>query len=87
MGEPLFCLHQKGPRCSPHASRAFSEFDFLKLTFLPQIAGFVNAKSTDASIQQVCLDILESMVLSSHSLFLQVKQEITMERLIAHLQV
>uniref|UniRef100_A0A3B4GX48 Engulfment and cell motility 3 n=1 Tax=Pundamilia nyererei TaxID=303518 RepID=A0A3B4GX48_9CICH len=62
-------------------------FDFLKLTFLPQIAGFVNAKSTDASIQQVCLDILESMVLSSHSLFLQVKQEITMERLIAHLQV
>lgn len=52
-----------------------------------QIANFVNAKPTDASIQQVSLDILESMVLSSHSLFLQVKQEVTMERLIAHLQV
>ncbi|KAK1887579.1 Engulfment and cell motility protein 3 [Dissostichus eleginoides] len=37
--------------------------------------------------KQVSLDILESMVLSSHSLFLQVKQEVTMERLIAHLQV
>lgn len=54
---------------------------------LPQIAGFVNAKPADASIQQVSLDILESMVLSSHGLFLQVKQEVTMERLIAHLQV
>lgn len=54
---------------------------------LLQIAGFVNAKPTDASIQQVSLDILESMVLSSHSLFMQVKQEVTMERLIAHLQV
>uniref|UniRef100_A0AAX7U271 ELMO domain-containing protein n=1 Tax=Astatotilapia calliptera TaxID=8154 RepID=A0AAX7U271_ASTCA len=59
----------------------------LSSVFIKKIAGFVNAKSTDASIQQVCLDILESMVLSSHSLFLQVKQEITMERLIAHLQV
>uniref|UniRef100_A0A8D3AKW3 Engulfment and cell motility 3 n=1 Tax=Scophthalmus maximus TaxID=52904 RepID=A0A8D3AKW3_SCOMX len=48
---------------------------------------FVNAKPTDASIQQVSLDILESMVLSSYGLFLQVKQEVTMERLIAHLQV
>lgn len=52
-----------------------------------QIASFVNTKSTDASIQQVSLDILESMVLSSQSLFLQVKQEVTMERLIAHIQV
>ncbi|KAF3854490.1 hypothetical protein F7725_022545 [Dissostichus mawsoni] len=65
----------------------------LSLTLLPsvlhsfQIASFVNAKSTDVSMQQVSLDILESMVLSSHSLFLQVKQEVTMERLIAHLQV
>lgn len=59
----------------------------LFLFFLCQIASFVNAKSIDASIQQVSLDILESMVLSSHSLFLQVKQEVTMERLIAHIQV
>lgn len=59
----------------------------LPAVFSCQIASFVNAKSTDASIQQVSLDILESMVLSSHSLFLQVKQEVTMERLIAHIQV
>lgn len=57
------------------------------LLFSFQIAGFVNNKLIDASIQQVSMDILESMVLSSHSLFLQVKQEVTMERLIAHIQV
>uniref|UniRef100_A0A8P4JX60 Engulfment and cell motility 3 n=1 Tax=Dicentrarchus labrax TaxID=13489 RepID=A0A8P4JX60_DICLA len=59
----------------------------LSSVFIKKIASFVNAKPTDASIQQVSLDILENMVLSSHSLFLQVKQEVTMERLIAHLQV
>lgn len=52
-----------------------------------QIAGFVNAKVMDTSIQQVSLDILESMVLSSGSLFHQIRQEITLERLISHLQV
>uniref|UniRef100_A0A8D3CD97 Engulfment and cell motility 3 n=1 Tax=Scophthalmus maximus TaxID=52904 RepID=A0A8D3CD97_SCOMX len=59
----------------------------LSSVFIKKIASFVNAKPTDASIQQVSLDILESMVLSSYGLFLQVKQEVTMERLIAHLQV
>uniref|UniRef100_A0A3Q3J0G7 ELMO domain-containing protein n=1 Tax=Monopterus albus TaxID=43700 RepID=A0A3Q3J0G7_MONAL len=59
----------------------------LSSVFIKKIASFVNDKPTDASIQQVSLDILESMVLSSHSLFLQVKQEVTLERLIAHLQV
>uniref|UniRef100_A0A3Q2XY38 Engulfment and cell motility 3 n=1 Tax=Hippocampus comes TaxID=109280 RepID=A0A3Q2XY38_HIPCM len=59
----------------------------LSSIFIEKIACFVNAKVGDASIQQVCLDILESMVLSSHSLFLQVKQVVTMERLIAHLQM
>ncbi|KAG7258177.1 hypothetical protein CRUP_014218 [Coryphaenoides rupestris] len=38
--------------------------------------------STDVS-----LDILESMVQSSRSLFLHVKQEVTFERLLSHLQV
>ena len=67
----------------------FNVCSFFKAEFSPvsQIASFVNGKSSDASIQQVSLDILESMVLSSHSLFLQVKNEVTMERLIAHLQV
>uniref|UniRef100_A0A672I5W7 Engulfment and cell motility protein 3-like n=1 Tax=Salarias fasciatus TaxID=181472 RepID=A0A672I5W7_SALFA len=59
----------------------------LSSVFIKKIAGFVNAKPTDASIQQVSLDILENMVLSSNSLFLAVKHEVTMERLIAHLQV
>ncbi|KAF7225212.1 transcript variant X3 [Nothobranchius furzeri] len=59
----------------------------LSSVFIKKIANFVNAKATDESIQQVSLDILENMVLSSHSLFLQVKLEVTMERLIAHLQV
>lgn len=57
------------------------------LVFVFQIASFVNAKVLDASIQQVSLAILESMVLSSSSLFTEVKQEITLERLISHLQV
>lgn len=52
-----------------------------------QIAGFVNAKVMDTSIQQVSLDILASMVLSSSSLFHQIREEITLERLISHLQV
>uniref|UniRef100_A0A8C7KG30 Engulfment and cell motility 3 n=1 Tax=Oncorhynchus kisutch TaxID=8019 RepID=A0A8C7KG30_ONCKI len=48
---------------------------------------FVNATVLDASIQQVSLAILESMVLSSSSLFQQVKQEVTLERLLSQLQV
>uniref|UniRef100_A0A665TG06 Engulfment and cell motility protein 3-like n=1 Tax=Echeneis naucrates TaxID=173247 RepID=A0A665TG06_ECHNA len=39
----------------------------LSTVFIKKIASFVNAKPTDASIQQVSLDILESMVLSSHT--------------------
>ncbi|CAB1313556.1 unnamed protein product, partial [Coregonus sp. 'balchen'] len=37
-------------------------------------------------IKKVSLAILESMVLSSSSLFQQVKQEVTLERLLSHLQ-
>ncbi|XP_017274560.1 engulfment and cell motility protein 3 [Kryptolebias marmoratus] len=59
----------------------------LSSVFIKKIACFVNAKVSDESIQQVSLDILESMVMSSHGLFVQVKHEVTMERLIAHLQV
>uniref|UniRef100_A0AAQ5XVF2 ELMO domain-containing protein n=1 Tax=Amphiprion ocellaris TaxID=80972 RepID=A0AAQ5XVF2_AMPOC len=78
-----------------HTLKAFMELMYhgivswenLSTVFIKKIASFVNAKPTDASIQQVSLDILENMVLSSQSLFLQVKHEITMERLIAHLQV
>uniref|UniRef100_A0A4W5P3F0 Engulfment and cell motility 3 n=1 Tax=Hucho hucho TaxID=62062 RepID=A0A4W5P3F0_9TELE len=61
---------------------------FLCLTHCTfQIASFVNATVLDASVQQVSLAILESMVLSCSSLFQQVKQEVTLERLLSQLQV
>lgn len=96
LGKPLVSLHREGSWAASLRRACFVLSHFVlsgdKLHFLSsslsfQIASFVNAKATDASIQQVSLDILESMVLSSHSLFLQVKQGVTMERLIAHLQV
>ncbi|KAL0968541.1 hypothetical protein UPYG_G00268190 [Umbra pygmaea] len=59
----------------------------LSSVFIKKIASFVNAKVMDASIQQVSLAILENMVQSGSSLFQQVKQEVTMERLLSHLQV
>lgn len=87
VGKPLFYLHQEGSSSAFVFIFLINVFCFLILLFSAQIAGFVNAKVTDESIQQVSLDILESMVQSSHGLFVQVKQEVTMERLIAHLQV
>uniref|UniRef100_A0A3P9IRZ5 Engulfment and cell motility 3 n=1 Tax=Oryzias latipes TaxID=8090 RepID=A0A3P9IRZ5_ORYLA len=60
----------------------------LSSVFIKKVSvSFVNSAPFDASIQQVSLDILESMVLSSYSLFLLVKQEITTKRLIDHLHV
>ncbi|KAJ8382588.1 hypothetical protein SKAU_G00033660 [Synaphobranchus kaupii] len=55
--------------------------------FIKKIAGFVNAKVLDVSIQQLSLAILENMVLSSSSLFQVVNQVVIRERLISHLQV
>ncbi|XP_061826210.1 engulfment and cell motility protein 3 isoform X1 [Nerophis lumbriciformis] len=84
----------EGALIMTHTLTAFMElmdhgivsWENLSSIFIEKIASFVNTKVADASIQQVCLDILESMVPSSHSLFLQVKQVVTMERLITHLQ-
>uniref|UniRef100_A0A671N840 Engulfment and cell motility protein 3-like n=1 Tax=Sinocyclocheilus anshuiensis TaxID=1608454 RepID=A0A671N840_9TELE len=83
------------PLIMTHTLTAFMElmdhgivsWENLSSVFIKKIAGFVNAKVLDTSIQQVSLAILESMVLSSSSLFNEVKQEITLERLISHLQV
>lgn len=85
----------EAPLIMTHTLTAFMElmdhgivsWENLSSVFLTKIAGFVNMKVLDASIQQVSLAILESMVLSSNSLFNQVKHEITLERLISHLQV
>ncbi|KAM9470247.1 engulfment and cell motility protein 3 [Clarias gariepinus] len=86
---------KEAPLIMTHTLTAFMElmdhgivsWENLSSVFIKKIAGFVNAKVMDTSIQQVSLDILESMVLSSSSLFHQIREEITMERLIAHLQV
>uniref|UniRef100_A0A673N5Q4 Engulfment and cell motility protein 3-like n=1 Tax=Sinocyclocheilus rhinocerous TaxID=307959 RepID=A0A673N5Q4_9TELE len=85
----------RAPLIMTHTLTAFMElmdhgivsWENLSSVFIKKIAGFVNAKVLDTSIQQVSLAILESMVLSSSSLFNEVKQEITLERLISHLQV
>lgn len=85
----------EAPQIMTHTLTAFMElmdhgivsWENLSSIFIIKIASFVNAKAFDTSIQQVSLAILESMVLSSNSLFSQVRQEITLERLISHLQV
>ncbi|XP_056106946.1 engulfment and cell motility protein 3-like isoform X3 [Rhinichthys klamathensis goyatoka] len=85
----------EAPLIMTHTLTAFMElmdhgivsWENLSSVFIKKIAGFVNAKVLDTSIQQVSLAILESMVLSSSSLFNEVKLEVTLERLLSHLQV
>ncbi|XP_072519809.1 engulfment and cell motility protein 3 [Salminus brasiliensis] len=85
----------EAPMIMIHTLTAFMElmdhgivsWENLSSVFIKKVASFVNAKVLDASIQQVSLDILESMVLSSSSLFQLIREEITMDRLISHLQV
>ncbi|XP_078067261.1 engulfment and cell motility protein 3 [Mustelus asterias] len=62
-------------------------WETLTHVFIKKIAGFVNKSAMDASIQQLSLAILESMVLSSNHLFQLVKNEVPLDRLISHLQV
>ncbi|MGH0140090.1 UNVERIFIED_CONTAM: hypothetical protein FKN15_020089 [Acipenser sinensis] len=83
------------PEVLAHALKAFMElmdhgivsWENLSAVFIKKIAGYVSLKAVDASVQQLSLAILESMVLSSSSLLEQVQQEVTLEQLIAHLQV
>ncbi|XP_041123380.1 engulfment and cell motility protein 3 isoform X1 [Polyodon spathula] len=83
------------PEVLAHALKAFMElmdhgivsWENLSAVFIKKIAGYVSLKAVDSSVQQLSLAILESMVLSSSSLFEQVQQEVTLEQLIAHLQV
>uniref|UniRef100_A0A8C6NVK3 Engulfment and cell motility 2 n=1 Tax=Nothobranchius furzeri TaxID=105023 RepID=A0A8C6NVK3_NOTFU len=62
-------------------------WDLISLSFIKQIAGYVNQPMVDVSILQRSLAILESMVLNSHSLYHRVAQESTVGQLIGHLQV
>uniref|UniRef100_A0A4W3J3Y5 Engulfment and cell motility 3 n=1 Tax=Callorhinchus milii TaxID=7868 RepID=A0A4W3J3Y5_CALMI len=78
-----------------HTLKAFMElmehgvvsWETLTHVFIKKIASFVNKAAMDASIQCLSLAVLESMVLSSSHLFQVVKNEITLDQLIAHLQV
>lgn len=49
--------------------------------------GYVKTSGMDASVQQLSLSILENMVPSSRPLFELVKREVTLDRLLTHLQV
>uniref|UniRef100_A0A671MUW7 Engulfment and cell motility protein 2-like n=1 Tax=Sinocyclocheilus anshuiensis TaxID=1608454 RepID=A0A671MUW7_9TELE len=62
-------------------------WDLISVSFIKQIAGYVNQPMVDVSILQRSLAILESMVLNSHSLYQRVAQETPVAQLIAHLQV
>uniref|UniRef100_A0AAY4DYG4 ELMO domain-containing protein n=1 Tax=Denticeps clupeoides TaxID=299321 RepID=A0AAY4DYG4_9TELE len=83
------------PLLMTHALTGFLElmdhgivsWENLSSVFIKKVASFVNANAVDASIQQVSLAILESMVQSSSSLFPQIMQEVSLERLITLLQV
>ncbi|KAL7885470.1 hypothetical protein AOLI_G00057650 [Acnodon oligacanthus] len=83
------------PMVMLHTLTAFMElmdhgivsWENLSSVFIKKVVSFVNGKILDASIQQVSLDIMESMVLSSSSLFHQIRKEITLDQLISHLQV
>ncbi|XP_017579849.1 engulfment and cell motility protein 3 isoform X1 [Pygocentrus nattereri] len=83
------------PMVMLHTLTAFMElmdhgivsWENLSSVFIKKLVSFVNGKLLDASIQQVSLDIMESMVLSSSSLFHQIRKEITLDQLISHLQV
>ncbi|XP_066183733.1 engulfment and cell motility protein 3 isoform X2 [Sylvia atricapilla] len=77
-----------------HTLKAFTELmehDFvswenLSKVFIKKIVSYVNMSAVDASIQQLSLSILENMVPTSHLLFEMVKKEVTLDRLLTHLQ-
>ncbi|NXU93721.1 ELMO3 protein, partial [Xiphorhynchus elegans] len=78
-----------------HTLKAFTELmehDFvswenLSTVFIKKIVSYVNMNMVDASIQQLSLSILENMVPTSRLFFELVKKEVTLDRLLTHLQV
>ncbi|XP_065272603.1 engulfment and cell motility protein 3 [Emys orbicularis] len=65
----------------------FVSWETLSPAFIKKIVRYVNTGGMDASIQQLSLSILENMVPSSRHLFELVKHEVTLDRLLTHLQV
>lgn len=54
---------------------------------LSQVVCYVNMNLMDASVQPRALRLLESVTLSSPALAQLVKSEVTLDRLLVHLQV
>uniref|UniRef100_A0A674JEH3 ELMO domain-containing protein n=1 Tax=Terrapene triunguis TaxID=2587831 RepID=A0A674JEH3_9SAUR len=65
----------------------FVSWETLSPAFIKKVVRYVNTGGMDASIQQLSLSILENMVPSSRHLFELVKREVTLDRLLTHLQV
>ncbi|XP_062442362.1 engulfment and cell motility protein 3 isoform X2 [Rhea pennata] len=65
----------------------FVSWETLSAAFIKKIVSYVNMNALDASVQQLSLSILENMVLSSRLLFELVRKEVTVDRLLTHLQV
>uniref|UniRef100_A0A8C3SJH0 Engulfment and cell motility 3 n=1 Tax=Chelydra serpentina TaxID=8475 RepID=A0A8C3SJH0_CHESE len=65
----------------------FVSWETLSPAFIKKIVRYVNTTGMDASVQQLSLSILENMVPSSRLLFELVKHEVTLDRLLTHLQV
>ncbi|XP_068812268.1 engulfment and cell motility protein 3 isoform X4 [Struthio camelus] len=65
----------------------FVSWETLSAAFIKKIVSYVNMNAMDASVQQLSLSILENMVPSSRLLFELVKKEVTVDRLLTHLQV
>nr|XP_032644361.1 engulfment and cell motility protein 3 isoform X3 [Chelonoidis abingdonii] len=65
----------------------FVSWETLSPAFIKKIVRYVNTAGMDASVQQLSLSILENMVPSSRLLFELVKREVTLDRLLTHLQM
>uniref|UniRef100_A0A8C3KZ15 Engulfment and cell motility 3 n=2 Tax=Chrysolophus pictus TaxID=9089 RepID=A0A8C3KZ15_CHRPC len=65
----------------------FVSWETLSAAFIKKIVSYVNMNAMDASVQQLSMSILENMVPSSRVLFELVKKEVTVDRLLTHLQV
>ncbi|XP_055582724.1 engulfment and cell motility protein 3 isoform X3 [Falco cherrug] len=65
----------------------FVSWETLSAAFIKKVVSYVNMNAVDASIQQLSLSILENMVPTSRLLFELVKKEVTLDRLLTHLQV
>ncbi|KAM9289285.1 engulfment and cell motility protein 3 isoform 1-T1 [Morus bassanus] len=64
----------------------FVSWEILSAAFIKKIVSYVNMNAVDASVQQLSLSILENMVPTSRLLFELVKKEVTLDRLLSHLQ-